>query len=198
MLSHILPIILVGGKSSRMGINKAFLKFNKHYFLDYIINILYNIGFNKVYVSCNYKNYKEYIKYNFIIDYNNYFNLGPIGAISSILFGKYYKYYTHILFIPVDMPFLNKNLLLNLIMHCEKFVTVIYNMYNFPLLLCISNFVKTIIYNLYLHKYHYLYSINNLLCNINVRSLEFNSIYNLSFSNINTPLEFKEIFFYNS
>ncbi len=79
--------ILAGGKSTRMGTDKAFLMIDKATFLERIFaDALY--CFEKIYISVDTKEHAEKIKEvlpqaNIIID--KYKDLGPIGAIATLL-----------------------------------------------------------------------------------------------------------------
>lgn len=79
--------ILAGGKSTRMGTDKAFLKIDKATFLERIFaDALY--CFEKIYISVDTKEHANEIKKiipqaNIIID--KYAELGPIGAIATLL-----------------------------------------------------------------------------------------------------------------
>ncbi|HFL8824146.1 MAG TPA: NTP transferase domain-containing protein [Candidatus Azoamicus sp. OHIO1] len=127
MLNKILPIVLAGGKSSRMGRDKRFVSFNDTCFLDNTINILYKVGFSNVLVSglC--------INYNSVID--EFLSIGPSSAFYKFLSSGDYVYYDHLLFIPIDMPFLHECFIFNMFLNIKKNTTVYYDNFNFPLLL---------------------------------------------------------------
>lgn len=91
-------ILLAGGKSSRMGENKAFLEFQGEKFIDRMVRILSETGVDEVFVSGDFE------KYQCIPDkISNKFE-GPAAAISHCL--EKIEKDCHALFVPIDMPFL--------------------------------------------------------------------------------------------
>jgi molybdopterin-guanine dinucleotide biosynthesis protein A len=95
--SKIAGVILAGGKSSRMGENKALLPWRGGRLIDYVAGVLRNAGITDIYVS------GEIVGYTNIPD--SLPHQGPVGGIcASIEFlqDKYEK----IIFVPVDMPLL--------------------------------------------------------------------------------------------
>ncbi len=116
MFRYICPIIIAGGKSSRMGISKAFYPFNNLKFLDKNINLCFDLGFSLVYTSGN------FIK-NFCI-YDKIFSFGPISPYFSILFNKIFTQFSHFLIIPIDMVFIKKKKILHLCLNVFFFLIV--------------------------------------------------------------------------
>lgn len=100
-LSQIAGIVLAGGKSSRMGRNKALLEFKGRPLVRHMMNILYDLGLKDVYVSGSLENYPC------IADDMPY--EGPARAINNIILKR--PDYQGYLFVPVDMPFLTPALL---------------------------------------------------------------------------------------
>ncbi len=110
--------ILAGGKSTRMGTDKAFLLIDKATFLERIFaDACY--CFEKVYISVDTKEHAEKIREiipqaNIIID--KYEGLGPIGAIATLLEeineGK-------IAVVPTDVPEAALDILSILIDECD-------------------------------------------------------------------------------
>jgi molybdopterin-guanine dinucleotide biosynthesis protein A len=104
-LSQIAGVVLAGGKSSRMGRNKAFLEFKGRPLIQHMMDILRDLGLRDIYVSGSIEGYS-------CIDDESPF-AGPAQGIRSVLQKKPdYKGY---LFIPVDMPFLKPEILQELI-----------------------------------------------------------------------------------
>lgn len=99
--SHIAGVVLAGGRSSRMGRNKAFLEFKGQPLVGHMMNILRSAGLKDVFVSGHVEGYPC------IVD-NTPFS-GPAEAIKSIL--KKIPGYKGYLFVPVDMPFLKSQTL---------------------------------------------------------------------------------------
>ena len=118
-----LGVVLAGGKSSRMGSNKALLMRNSpsHYgqsrssenMLSYSKNLLKNIGINNVVVSGNISsgnaksgdvgegNTEHYVADQFV-------GLGPMGGIYSVI-KKYQP--KSLLILPVDLPLMTQQTL---------------------------------------------------------------------------------------
>lgn len=94
---NIAGIVLAGGKSSRMGQDKALLDYNGKPLLDHMVKLLKQVGLKDIYVSGDFKGYRC------ILD--NAPHKGPAYAISGVL--ERLDHYDGILFVPVDMPFLS-------------------------------------------------------------------------------------------
>ncbi len=95
MKNDIVGIVLAGGKSSRMGENKALLKYKNQTLLEIAQQNLKKSGVHKVYISGCYKNY------NCIADKQEY--QGPAVAMQNIINSLPYN---NFLFTAVDMPLL--------------------------------------------------------------------------------------------
>jgi molybdopterin-guanine dinucleotide biosynthesis protein A len=116
-----LGVVLAGGKSSRMGSNKALLMRNrstsngqpggKENMLSYSKNLLKNIGVNNIVVSGHVDdgNTEHYVADKFA-------ELGPMGGIYSVL-KKYQP--KSLLILPVDLPLMTKQTLQQLKMKGE-------------------------------------------------------------------------------
>ncbi|MCC0670740.1 molybdenum cofactor guanylyltransferase [Clostridioides sp. ES-S-0145-01] len=92
-------VILAGGKSSRMGKDKAFLELHEKPFIEIAIEVFKN--FDEVIIVSN--NEELYSKYNIKV-YNDIIkNVGPIGGIYTAL--EHAKY--DIVIVACDMPYLN-------------------------------------------------------------------------------------------
>ena len=98
-------IVLAGGKSTRMGQDKAMLEYLGVPLLDHMIKVLKSSGFEDVYVSGDYDGYACFP------DEQN--SASPAAAIADIL-GKL-KNYDGIVVVPVDMPLLSPDLILELL-----------------------------------------------------------------------------------
>jgi molybdopterin-guanine dinucleotide biosynthesis protein A len=100
-------LILAGGKSSRMGEDKAFLQIDGESLLQRSINLLKRIGASEVLVSRN-----DFTHGSLPDIYPEH---GPLSGIHSALFEMVSKKSTPILVIPVDMPLLSEDLLICLV-----------------------------------------------------------------------------------
>lgn len=104
-----IAVILAGGKSSRMGKNKALLDFKGKPLFSHMFDLVKSIGFTKVFIS------GEFEGYPCILDKNKF--SGPCCAIRDIL--HQFKDMDGFLFIPVDMPLLDADILRELVKQKE-------------------------------------------------------------------------------
>jgi molybdopterin-guanine dinucleotide biosynthesis protein A len=105
-----LGVVLAGGKSSRMGQNKALMRYKNLRLVDHAVKLLENSGVKKVIVSGEidgYENVKDQVK-----------NLGPIGGIISVIL-KEKK--SEMVFVPVDTPLLTPELIRKLFENKNNF-----------------------------------------------------------------------------
>ena len=105
-------VVLAGGKSSRMGQDKALILFNEKPLLLHIANILQEVN-SKVYISGKKEAYNSF-PYPQIADI--YPKKGPLGGIYSAL--EYCK--DDILVCPCDMPFINTYVLHFLLLNYDS------------------------------------------------------------------------------
>ena len=145
MFRYIIPFILAGGKSLRMGLSKSFLYVNGIFFIEHILYLFFDMGFLFIYISGG------FFKYSIVDDIN--YSTGPISSFYSIILNNKILYFFHIFLIPVDMPFLEKNNFLYLILLSKKNVSYCSSIFLFPILLSLS-------YNLFFCLYFF--SINNI------------------------------------
>jgi molybdopterin-guanine dinucleotide biosynthesis protein A len=94
--------ILAGGKSSRMGADKAHLRINNQTLLQHMEHILRAAQIENIYVS----------RADVVADVFD--ACGPLGGIHAIL-TRVLKQHTHIVFVPVDMPGLHAGLINKLV-----------------------------------------------------------------------------------
>lgn len=94
-------VVLAGGQSLRMGQNKALLDYNGQPLLDHMIGLLEQAGLRDIYVSGDLEGY------HCIPDTALY--QGPAEAMHDVLTAL--DGYDGVLFVPVDMPLLNAEML---------------------------------------------------------------------------------------
>jgi molybdopterin-guanine dinucleotide biosynthesis protein A len=96
-----LGVVLAGGRSSRMGKNKALMMFEGQPLVEHMINILKGTGVKNIKIS------GEIEGYDGIADETSF--EGPAKAIEGII--QKFSDYSSFLFVPVDMPFLSVDIL---------------------------------------------------------------------------------------
>ena len=96
-------VVLAGGRSSRMGTNKAFLQYRGKPLIDHMMGLLKEAGAKEVWVGGSLAGYPC------IPDEENF--KGPAMAIRHVLKSLERADVSGILFVPVDMPALTPDLL---------------------------------------------------------------------------------------
>lgn len=108
-MDKLAAVILAGGKSSRMGQDKASLQWRGGRLVDYVTLVLNQAGISQVFVSGKIEGY------DCIPDAITGHHGPVMGMCSSIL--KLGERYNHLLFVPVDMPLLSPEAIHQLIQH---------------------------------------------------------------------------------
>lgn len=177
MESNITGIVIAGGKSSRMGQNKALIKYRGIRLIDNAIEILKNFT-DSIIVSSN--EGLTGVKYPIKADEFN--NLGPIGGLYSCLLAS--ETDCNII-IPCDVPNISVNLYKELLADCEKFDAVIPVLpdgkyeplvacYNKSIIPLVEGAIRAIDYKMV-----------NLINKANVKFVRVEDV--MQFKNINTP-----------
>jgi molybdopterin-guanine dinucleotide biosynthesis protein A len=104
MIDLITGVVLAGGRSTRMGRDKALLPYGGKNLIDAPIEILHSI-FSTVVLSV--KNSADYSDYSLQKIEDRYAEIGPIGGITSVLQSGVKRAF----FVACDMPFLNPELI---------------------------------------------------------------------------------------
>lgn len=128
-MNNIIGVVLAGGRSTRMGKNKATLELKGKKLLDRMITLLNDAKCEDVYVSGDFEGY------NCIVDV--YKNKGPLSGIYSAL--RLFQEGENVLFVPVDMPCISIEILQDL--KLEGWDAVCFE--GLPLPLCIKNTSET-------------------------------------------------------
>ncbi len=111
-------IILCGGKSKRMGENKALLKINGKCIISYVVDILQPLC-NEIIISTNNKEL-DFLPYRKVNDIFN--DIGPISGIFSALL----KSTTNKnIVLSCDTPFINSNLLNQMLSYSHSYDIVL-------------------------------------------------------------------------
>jgi len=103
--NEITGIILAGGKSSRMGTDKAFLKFGDKYFIDIALELM-AVFFKNIIIIANQKEKFSYTNCNVFPDI--YPDKGPLGGLHS---GLSHTKTEWNFVLNCDMPFINRELI---------------------------------------------------------------------------------------
>jgi molybdopterin-guanine dinucleotide biosynthesis protein A len=106
MKYNISGAILAGGKSSRMGINKAFLDVKGKRIIDRIIDLFSALFTEIIIVTENSHNFKEFRNAHIVEDI--YKLQGPLGGIYT---GLKESFTENVFFTACDMPFLHIGLI---------------------------------------------------------------------------------------
>ncbi|WP_110956026.1 molybdopterin-guanine dinucleotide biosynthesis protein B [Anaerosinus massiliensis] len=98
-------IILAGGKSSRMGRDKAFLEWQEKTFIEHILEKAKQAKFHEIVIVTNQPEKFEFLDVEVISDI--YSQMGPLSGIHA---GLIYNQSQYNLVIPCDMPFIDFSL----------------------------------------------------------------------------------------
>lgn len=165
---RIAGVVLAGGRSSRMGQDKAFLDFGGKPLIDHMMILLRDTGLEDIYVSGDIEGYPS-------IPDTQSFN-GPACAIADVM--AHLTGYDGVLFVPVDMPLLSVGVLETLMQndgggHFE----------NWPLPAFIPQ--PCLVENAY--------SVQKLLDEQGVMPLDIPQQYAAEMQNFNTPEDWKKV-----
>ena len=112
-------VILAGGKSKRMGTNKAFLEINGQRMIDQIVDIFKNTFEEGILVT---NSPIEYLHLDLRIVTDLVPNKGALGGIFT---GLFYASFHHIFVTACDMPFLNKGFIDYMVSKAGNFDAVV-------------------------------------------------------------------------
>ena len=104
MIDNVTALILAGGKSSRMGADKALLEFQGKPLVQIILDRL-QLLFTRIVLSVNSPDALRQFPVDRVVD--RYPETGPMGAITSVLEGGEARIFC----VACDMPFLNPALI---------------------------------------------------------------------------------------
>ncbi len=183
---HITGIILAGGKSSRMGTDKGFLKLNGKLFIEHIIEVLTPLVSEIIIVSndLNYDNFKVK-RVNDLIE-----DAGPLAGIYSGLSASKTK---KNLVLSCDIPLINSeilNLLVNQIDDASEIIQIESNGKTMPLIALYNKDCESVFNSLLGQGERRLrFAVNQC----KVKNIELNTEQKIYVSNVNTPKQLKEI-----
>lgn len=128
-MAELAAVILVGGKSSRMGRDKATLPYKGKRLVDVVAGVVREAGIENIYVSGEIDGYAS------LPDLLT--ERGPMGGICSSAV-RLHKHYARVLFIPVDMPHVSTALIHALIHHEQADVACYFEQHPLPCLLLLD------------------------------------------------------------
>ena len=127
----LIGVVLAGGKSSRMGTNKALLPFQRCTLLEHMLSLLHTIPVRESFIS------GQYAGFSCITDLTP--SQGPLGGIYSVLDMLFQRKtdYT-VIFLPVDMPMLTVEVLRSLISALATYDAVYCNNHPLPFVMQVN------------------------------------------------------------
>ena len=125
-MARIAGVILAGGKSLRMGTDKALLKYRGNRMIDHIEAVFRTAGIENIFVSGEYE--------GFDCIYDKYPNAGPVGGICSIINALYGRF-TRVVILPIDLPNISPIIVRNLQIANDKMQAVYFENEPLPLFL---------------------------------------------------------------
>jgi len=183
---NITGIILAGGKSSRMGQDKAFLKLNGKTFIEHSIEAIKPLVYEIIIVSDN----ADCEMFNLKCVNDVIKNSGPLAGIYSGLINSKTDYN---LVLSCDIPLITADVLKQLIIDDEPDIDIkqiVSNGKPMPLIALYKKRCETLFFKLLQNDERRLHVALN---QCKVKNIEMNPENELSTTNINTPEELKKI-----
>jgi molybdopterin-guanine dinucleotide biosynthesis protein A len=162
-------VVLAGGKSSRMGRNKALMEFRGRSMVGHMAALLRDAGCTEIYVSGDVPGYAG------IHDVMPY--AGPACAIRDLL-RRFQGRHARLLFVPVDMPLLSPDALGSLLAREGSS-----HYRGYPLPACVSTAVEL----------GDLMSVKEILASVNAGAIDLTSEREAEMANVNTPAEWDRV-----
>jgi molybdenum cofactor guanylyltransferase len=179
-------ILLSGGKSSRMGEDKAFMRYQNRYLYEFSLSIL-KLFSEEILLSSGNPRFKH-LEYPCIVDEIS--NLGPLGGIFSCLRLIKNEY---AIVLPCDMPFITEKIVKFLIENSDGFdITIALNHENHPEPL-IGIYSSSLIPAIEEMIHSNQYKMQELFLRANTNFVKIPDIKPESFRNINYPEDFNSL-----
>jgi molybdopterin-guanine dinucleotide biosynthesis protein A len=178
-----IPIVLfAGGKSSRMGRDKALLPFNTYNTLSQFQYEKYKKLFNRAYLSAK----DNKFDFDAEIIFDKYKDFSPlIGIISAFETLKY----DEIFILSIDTPFISKEIIYELIKNKEGYDVIAAQTKDGKQPLC-GIYKRSVLEVALLHQQNNNHRMGSLLNSVNTKFLFFDDTN--SFTNLNYPKEYQE------
>lgn len=173
-IHNIAGVVLAGGRSSRMGRDKAHLEFRGHKLVDHMTDILYQTGLEDVFISGRIGETCTSFECRCLQDSSPF--AGPASAIRDVV--SRLQEFKGVLFVPVDMPYLTPFVLQKLL---QQNSCAYYASGPLPLYMVTSELPGKA------------QSIRDMLSNMNVNILNIPEGEEACFKNFNTPEEWREV-----
>lgn len=177
--------ILAGGKSSRMGKDKAFLEYRDKSFIENIINK--GNKFQEILIVSN--NKKDYEKFNIKVVQDIYKEKGPIGGIHAALVNSKFN---KVLCVACDMPLLSEETLVNLSKEKDESEVVIPKINGRLQPLC-AIYTKSLIERIEENIQKNRKKLIDNIKDFDFKILDKNNLNKKDFININTPKDYMEL-----
>lgn len=182
--SDLTGIILAGGKSRRMGSNKALREYNGLLLIEHSLHIMNQLT-DQIIISGQ---QEEYSRFQAIKVADNYFDIGPIAGIEACLSKSETR---NNLFIPCDTPLLSIELLKSILEHSNGFDAVVPILPDGKIEPLVAYYSKNILPVIHEQISSGNYQIISLLKKLKTKYLAISDTRN--FRNINTPHDLSEL-----
>jgi len=172
-------IVLAGGLSSRMGVDKAQLLLEKQTLLSRNVSLLSALSLSDIFVSGLYNGFQC------IEDINP--SLGPLGGIHACV-DRLYNDYDALFVIPVDMPLLGADECSYLMQQFAKYPQgTFYEQSTFPMLLPLTVQLQNYLLEALASPHNKQRSLYRLLKTLKLQPISYQISESFRFQNSNTP-----------
>nr|WP_283777833.1 molybdenum cofactor guanylyltransferase [Sansalvadorimonas sp. 2012CJ34-2] len=180
-LNNCTGIVLTGGRSSRMGQDKALLAWQNKPLYRHMAELLAATGIQRVFIN-GVHDFGENIADIFP-------GRGPLSGLHAALNRVDSGY---LLIVPVDMPLLKEVDLVRLIQQCDDEMPLQYEGYSLPLLMPVSEKARQLANQTIQSDNRRNYALWRLMEKLNGQKLPAPEGHETSFCNTNTPQEWRE------
>lgn len=178
-------VVLAGGRSSRMGEDKALLRYKDKKLIDHMIGLLTEAGLKSTYISGDLPDYpciSDLVRHQ-----------GPLVGVRSVLQEIRPLGFSSALFVPVDMPLLKGEVFLSLRNHIDHCDAVCYQEHHLPVLLRLTEDVNQALMNHCADNNTTDRSLRHFLGSIDTHRLTIPDELQDCFENINTPTQWRRL-----
>lgn len=183
---NITGIILAGGKSSRMGSDKASLQLNESSFVERIINVMKPFVDEIVLIS----DHPEHDKFNLKREEDFIKDSGPLGGL---LTGLYRSKNNNVLVLSCDIPLISEDVITTLISNFDDSFDVNQIESKGKTMPLIAMYKKTCWYTIYHFLTHNERRVRVALKAFKVNTIKIDEKYDIQVQNINTKEELEAV-----